>query len=96
MHFNIRVIKQGDHYGLNDCLTHDNEQAMVEFYDPRYTTDGFTPLGQFVSRYYVDTLVVHDVNTGLLLDGGVPEWSMSATELQSAIAVVRQIVEGSK
>jgi hypothetical protein len=46
---------------------------LVAFYDTRYE---HTPLGQFVSRYYVDTILKG--TAGLCLDGGVPEWTISA------------------
>ena len=72
----VRIVCEGDRYGLDNCLRHSGN-PMVEFYDTRYS---FTPYGQFVSRYYVDTLK-HDRNAlerwGLDLDGGVPDWKVS-------------------
>ena len=43
----------------------------VKFYDARFE---HTDLGQFVSSYYIDTVL--EVDGGLCLDGGVPYWSI--------------------
>lgn len=73
----IRVIEQGDHYGLEDCLTHDKVEPLVEFFDTRYP---HTDLGQFVSRYSLGTMLgaKSSLQAGLCLYGGVPEWAISA------------------
>ena len=74
MRFNTKIVNTGDCYGQAD-LTNDGA-PLIDFYDPRYQ---HTPLGQFVSRYYIDTIITH---TGALcLDGGVPEWTVSATDM---------------
>ena len=82
--FNVRVVSNGDLYGLNDCLKHEGE-PMVEFYDARYEGPTFGPRGQFVSRYYISTLAEHPANIGLNLQGGVPAWSMPADQVQEAV-----------
>ena len=38
--FNVRIQRQHDRYGLEDCLVHNEEEAVVEFYDNRYVNDG--------------------------------------------------------
>jgi len=73
--FLLRIVRAGDRYGLDDCLTHphkrDSAAPLVEFYDSRHP---HTPRGQFVSRYYVDTILGRDRwgtgTGGLCLDGG--------------------------
>lgn len=45
----------------------------VKFYDARYE---HTNHGQFVASYYVSTIL--EGNSGLCLDGGVPDWKISA------------------
>jgi hypothetical protein len=76
--FNVRIVNKGDRYGRADCLTHDDDRPMVEFYDHRYTHGDWPDRGQFVSRYYVSTLLEGE-NRGLCLDGGnANEWSVSA------------------
>ena len=76
--FNVRLVRQGEKYGRNDCLTHEHPEALVEFYDRRYPK--FGPLGQFVSRYYLSTLMA--AQGGLNMQGGVSAWQMSASELE--------------
>lgn len=77
--FNVRIVRTGDRYGLRDCLTHDEKEPLVEFYDSRYP---HTQHGQFISRYYVSTIVERK-NQGLCLDGGVSEWALSATQMDT-------------
>jgi len=79
---NVRVVHPGDAYGLDDVLINDGE-AMVEFYDARYP---HTEHGQFVSRYRLSTLNGHAPGTGIDLDGGVPDWSVTGDNCDTAIA----------
>lgn len=81
--FTVRLLQQGDKYGLNDCLTHEHAEPIIEFYDARYP---HTEFGQFVSRYFVSSLADH-VNYGhsLNLDGGIPEWYISSQNLRDAV-----------
>ena len=86
MRFNTKIIKTGDSYGRNDCLVNDGE-PMIEFYDPRYQ---HTPIGQFVSRYNISTILEGSVY-GLCLQGDVPEWTVSADDMQEIRAWLRKI-----
>ena len=89
--FNVRIIRHGDRYGLEDCLEVKGE-PMIEFYDFRYTGDGFGQRGQFVARYYLSTLVDDEARlsrTGLCLHGGVPGWSVSASEMCEVYEYIR-------
>lgn len=72
--FNIKLVNQGENYGLNNKLTNDNEDPLVEFYDARYP---HTELGQFVTRYSLSTLTEDGKKGGLNLQGGVPDWYVS-------------------
>ena len=87
--YNIRVVQTGDRYGRNDCLTND-QAPMVEFYDSRYNQSDWMGRGQFVSRYYVDTIMDGTYANGLALDGGIPEWTVSADEMNQ----VQQFLSG--
>ena len=78
--FNVRIVNTGDKYGRNDCLTNDKD-ALVEFYDSRYDLQDFMGRGQFVSRYYVETILNGEYPNGLSLDGGIPAWTVSADEM---------------
>ena len=89
--FTVRVIEQGDNYGLNDCLTHEKQKPMVEFFDKTYI-EGFTPLGQFVSRYYYATLV-DALFGGINLDNGVDVWHVSAENVQDAVAFAYTVTQ---
>lgn len=87
--FNIRIVNQGDRYGLNNCLTHTGAEPMVEFYDTRYS---HTEHGQFVSRYWASTIVDHDMNYGLALDLSVPGWTIHKEDMRQVVEFVRSHV----
>lgn len=71
--FNVRLIKQGEKWGIDRCVTHDKIDPLVEFYDARYTK--ITSLGQFISSYYLSTLIItKSCREGLNLHGGEPDW----------------------
>lgn len=92
--FGVRVVRWGDRYGRDDCLTYgdrdyDREHdPMIEFYDLTYANQrGFGPRGQFVSRYFRSTLFDHQ--GGLCLYGGEREdWSVPA---DAVLQVVRML-----
>ena len=83
--FTVRFVNKGDTYGRNFCLTHDKDEPMIEFYDARYP---HTEFGQFVSRYYVKTLRGH--TGGLILDGGIPEWTVSSAGMEQVQNLIEQ------
>lgn len=66
----VRVVFEGEHYGLAGAIVHAVPEPLVEFFDTRYE---HTDLGQFVSRYYLSTLLDRN-DDGLCLDGGVRDW----------------------
>lgn len=75
----VRLARRGERYGLNDSLAHDGDVPLVEFYDTRH---GHTDLGQFVSRYLVDTLLERKpLLEGILLDTGSPDWHLGQLAL---------------
>jgi len=63
--------------------------TIVEVYDAKYV-EGFTPLGQFVTAYGARTLTDSAVGrgTGLILDGGIPAWRMSADEFTTVLGLI--------
>ena len=67
----VRIIRDGDKYGLNSQLTLTGK-PQVEFYDTRYE---HTDFGQFVSRYYVETLLARP-SGGINLDAGIDSWKI--------------------
>ena len=91
--FNVRVVNKGDKYGREFCLTHDEQKPLVEFYDSRYP---HTEFGQFVSRYYKETLLGEDkwgrAEGGLCLDGGnANEWTVSSEDMDIVRNYLRAI-----
>ncbi len=82
--FNIRIVNLGDRYGRDDCLTN-AKGPMVEFYDSRYP---LTPRGQFVSRYFIETLTEREP-AGLCLDGGIPDWTVSAEGMKQVLEYIK-------
>jgi hypothetical protein len=85
--FLVRLVAKGDRYGFNDCLVHEKEGDLVEFYDQTYKDqNGFGHRGQFVSRYYVLTLINH--TGGLDLHGGIAEWKVDAEAMTKVLDVL--------
>lgn len=98
----VRVVFDGDKYGRDMCLTHDEHEPMIEFYDADYDfdldTDG-SVLGQFVSRYYAETLLEDydedfGIGHGINLDGGVPKWSIDRHTYEDILREAKEIIEG--
>lgn len=83
--FRVQIVRKGEKYGLNKCLTHDGEMPLVEFYDLTYP-EKFGAEGQFVSRYRLDTLKEHDRHCGLDLQGNVPEWKIDGYAMDEVMA----------
>jgi hypothetical protein len=94
--FRTRLVRIGEHYGLHDCLTHgakptDRSEPLIEFYDARYAdAPGFGPRGQFITRYYVSTLLDTTPGVALMLHGGEPEWTVDPANM----ARVRDYLQG--
>lgn len=90
--FYIRFVSKGEGYGLNDCITHDRSEPLVEFYDYTYANlkPNFGPRGQFVSRYYASTLSKH---VGPLnLCGHEPLWRVDEKALQPVIENCKRVM----
>lgn len=74
--WNVRLVRTGDAYGLDDCLVNSGTD-LVEFYDADQDPEKFGPRGQFVSRYFRGTIEQHSTGLGLALDCGIPRWTLS-------------------
>jgi hypothetical protein len=72
--YNVLYLENGDGT-QTEC-----EGSLVRFYDSRFR---FTPHGQFVSCYYVSTLLESPrvPPRGLCLQGGVREWDIDAVTM---------------
>lgn len=80
----VRIVFKGEHYGLDGGQLHERDEPLVEFYDTEQDKDKFGPWGQFVARYYLDTLLeTRQKHPGyaLALDLGIPRWTVSATHM---------------
>lgn len=88
--FNVRIVRRGEHYGRDDCVAHDRDDPLVEFYDSRRSAKDFGPRGQFVSRYYASTLMARQKPVaGLLLDTGSPDWTVSPAGMRKVLVQIR-------
>ena len=76
--FVVRLVCKGDNYGRDNGLTHTEDKPLVEFYDARYP---HTQFGQFISRYYAETLTRH-YGPGSIDLGGSPDWTIDAAGMQ--------------
>lgn len=93
--FGVKLVRKGERYGRNGCLTHDGEHGpLVEFYDLDQDPERF-PGGQFVSRYNADVLLGTSEFSfngplgsrgGLDLLGDVAEWELDQV---AAVATYR-------
>lgn len=95
LRFNVKLVKPGERYGREDCLVHQDQRGcgpLVEFYDARYT-EGFEPIGQFVTRYYAVNLLEESPAGGLCLDGGVADWAIDAVAFEMVRRFIRAEVE---
>ena len=79
--FFAKVVPVGGRFGRKNCLVNE-EKPMIEFYDGRYD--------QFITRYYLDNL---NVNNGVILDGGIDEWYISAENLAAAVKWAKEMLE---
>lgn len=86
--FNVRIVTRGEKFGLNFALTHEGIMPLVEFYDSRYP---HTEYGQFVSRYYLDTILNRDRRYGLTLDGGIEDWTVPAQAMNEVIDTLKRL-----
>lgn len=90
--FTMRLVRKGDGYGRDLALIHDKDRPLVEFYDARHACDPTKEkggeYGQFVSRYYAETLLSGGADRGLNLEGSVPAWTIDAPAYRLALAIV--------
>lgn len=94
----VHLVMPGGHYGRTGALTYEPENAakygsglpLVEFYDMSMDPIVF-PGGQFVARYYMNTLLgtdglhlgtpIRDIQA-LRLDGEIPSWTIAGDDLK--------------
>lgn len=90
--FAVRIVRQGDRYGLGMQLVHDEPFSLVEFYDynqaghAAWCKAGWGEYGQFVSRYRAKDMLTRTPGTGLALHLGAPEWSLDGAAMGEVTA----------
>lgn len=97
--FNVRVVLKGQNYGLNDCLVHNStiDSPLIEFYDATYEgKKDFGERGQFVSRYFLDTLQEGNPYCGVSLQGDEPVWSITAGNKMDAVLYGLEVLNRQK
>jgi hypothetical protein len=83
--YNVKLVRVGERYGLSGALI--AKVPLVEFYDQKYAGDvRFGPLGQFVTRYELSTLLDHNPAHGIDFVLGEPYWKIDAKALAEAIS----------
>lgn len=88
----VRIVRRGQGYGKNFCITHNNEEPLVEFYDARYM---HTTYGQFVSRYNMTTILFSNNDAyGLDLYGGESDWKIDAKTMTKITAWLQKEMAG--
>lgn len=86
--FLVRLVMEGDGFGREDVLVHDSADPMIEFYDRAHADKpGFGPRGQFVSRYYLSTILGEPVR-GINLHGSEPKWYVTAENIAEVLRYV--------
>lgn len=91
--FGIRIVRPGDGYGVDDKVISEYNESMIEFYDYTYASDdtfnsSFGERGQFVSRYFVSTLLERPVGGGLDLMGYEPVWKVDEIVMQQVFQLI--------
>lgn len=87
----VRFVRKGDRYGLDLCKTHEEVEPLVEFYDRKFANGisdwghSFPDKGQFVSRYYISSLMGRRGGHELVLDLGIEPWRISADGMNIAM-----------
>ncbi len=79
----IKIINDNGRPWVIECPN----DKFVNFFDARYEHSN---LGQFVSCYAIDTII--DSNSGLCLDGGIPEWSITADGMNRIREWLKEII----
>lgn len=84
--FRIRIVSKFERYGMNFCLTHYDDEPLVEVYDAEHP---HTLFGQFVTRYNLTTLLEMYNYGGINLYGGEPKWRIDAHNWQKVLDWLR-------
>ena len=87
--FLARLVMPGDKFGPHN--TYCVNEPQVHIYDSRFNFNqhlGF--VGQYVSGYFVATLLQDEYPHGLQLDGGNEEWALSKDNMHTLIEWLKE------
>lgn len=90
VHYRARIIRPGDGCGSFDqdkgwwTTVKPGTLPTIQFFDLAHP---HTPHGQFISAYYLETLLDRGERSGrgLLLDGGNPGWTVDGESLKKVL-----------
>jgi hypothetical protein len=104
--FLVRLVPPGAPYGHNMRQVNVAREAFVEFYDYRYdfchefigSNDaakgaGAKRLGQFITKYYLSTLLESRPGP-LCLNGGIPVWTVDGDSMEEVRKWLCHVVPG--
>jgi hypothetical protein len=83
--FQVRCIKKGSRYGLNNCLVHDEDDPIVEFTDVTPGKSGLASDSVFVARYAASTLLAHDAGADLWMFGSNVAWRLGFEQIRQVL-----------
>lgn len=92
--FTVRRVEYGQTCGPWDKRVHDKEEAVIEFFDSRFTSEH--PLGQFVSSYYESTLLAREHrqdHIGLDLNAGVDSWKVDPQNMAAILEWMKETAQ---
>ena len=80
----VALLKKGDKCGTS--LGSTVKEDTLHFYDSsvKWSKNKY-PFGQFVSSYYLKTILEHNCNYGLNLDSSVESWKVSKEEFSEIV-----------
>lgn len=103
--FEVRIVRKGERYGLNDAILNDegekffdpNDPTLVEFWDAGQNPELFPDGCQFTgARYGLATIRKADLSNGIQLYGDSERWTLdgdSATTVQRWLSTVARDIE---
>ena len=86
----VTVMRSGDPRRNSTSFPDLDADSIVAFHDNHYIK-GFTPQGQFVSSYYLKTLLKARTEFGIRLDGGVEAWTVNSEDFARIVKILHAL-----
>lgn len=87
---NVCIVDEGDYYG--NGIVHDKEDPQVIFHDSRYK--GMGEYGNYVSSYYMSTLLDRPEDVGLVLHAGLSEYTVDGKTMNEVLGYLKMYDQG--